>query len=241
MAKYEKWLGAGLGWVVTGNPLGGLLGFIAGSVAEKQSTANDSTKTLTDFEVNLLVLSSYLIKVDGKVSQQEITFVNRFMNTHFEEKFSNKRAEILSHCLQKEYDLNIVCEQLRMYTKQTTRLQVVHFLFDLAMSDGELSERENYFIFKVSGYLNINDVEFRRIKAGLSPANLIETGSAYQTLGVSQETSIAEIRTTYRKLVLQYHPDRNNHLSEAEKKKLALKLQLVKEAYERIKQERKAN
>ncbi len=241
MAKYKKWLGAGLGWVVTGNPLGGLLGFIAGSVAEKQSTANDSTKTLTDFEVNLLVLSSYLIKVDGKVSQQEITFVNRFMNTHFDEKFSNKRAEILSHCLQKEYDLNVVCEQLRMYTKQTTRLQVVHFLFDLAISDGELSERENYFIFKVSGYLNINDIDFRRIKSGLSPTTFIETGSAYQILGVAKQADIAEIRTAYRKLVLQYHPDRNNHLSETEKKKLALKLQQVKEAYERIKQERKAN
>jgi DnaJ like chaperone protein len=241
MAIYEKWLGAGLGWVVTGNPLGGLLGFIAGSVAEKQSTANDSTKTITDFEVNLLVLSSYLIKIDGKVSQQEITFVNRFMNTHFDEKFSNKRAEILSHCLQKEYDLNIVCEQLRMYTKQTTRLQVVHFLFDLAISDGELSERENYFIFKVSGYLNINDIDFRRIKSGLSPTTFIETGSAYQILGVTKQADIAEIRTAYRKLVLQYHPDRNNHLSEAEKKKLALKLQQVKEAYEKIKQERKAN
>jgi len=241
MAKYKKWLGAGLGWVVTGNPLGGLLGFIAGSVAEKQSTANDSTKTLTDFEVNLLVISSYLIKVDGKVSQQEITFVNRFMNTHFDEKFSNKRAEILSHCLQKEYDLNVVCEQLRMYTKQTTRLQVVHFLFDLAISDGELSERENYFIFKVSGYLNINDIDFRRIKSGLSPTTFIETGSAYQILGVAKQADIAEIRTAYRKLVLQYHPDRNNHLSETEKKKLALKLQQVKEAYERIKQERKAN
>ena len=241
MAIYEKWLGAGLGWVVTGNPLGGLLGFIAGSVAEKQSTANDSTKTITDFEVNLLILSSYLIKVDGKVSQQEITFVNRFMNTHFDEKFSNKRAEILSHCLQKEYDLNIVCEQLRMYTKQTTRLQVVHFLFDLAISDGELSERENYFIFKVSGYLNINDIDFRRIKSGLSPTTFIETGSAYQILGVTKQADIAEIRTAYRKLVLQYHPDRNNHLSETEKKKLALKLQQVKEAYEKIKQERKAN
>ena len=241
MAIYEKWLGAGLGWVVTGNPLGGLLGFIAGSVAEKQSTANDSTKTITDFEVNLLILSSYLIKVDGKVSQQEITFVNRFMNTHFDEKFSNKRAEILSHCLQKEYDLNVVCEQLRMYTKQTTRLQVVHFRFDLAISDGELSERENYFIFKVSGYLNINDIDFRRIKSGLSPTTFIETGSAYQILGVTKQADIAEIRTAYRKLVLQYHPDRNNHLSETEKKKLALKLQQVKEAYEKIKQERKAN
>ena len=241
MATYEKWLGAGLGWVITGNPLGGLLGFLAGSVTGGENSSTEKTKTVTDFEVNLLVLASYLIKLDGKISAQEISFTNRFMNAHFDEQFSNKRTQILEHCLQKEYDLNIVCEQLRMYTKQTTRTQVVQFLFDLAMSDGAVSERENYFIFKIAGYLNINDVDFKRIKAGFAPSVFVEMISHYQTLGVTKETSLAEIRTTYRKLVLKYHPDRNNQLSETEKKKLSLKLQHVKEAYEKIKAERGKN
>ena len=241
MAPYEKWLGAGLGWVITGNPLGGLLGFLAGSVSGGENPSTEKTKTVTDFEVNLLVLASYLIKLGGKISSQEISFTNRFMNTHFDEQFSNKRAQILEHCLQKEYDLNVVCEQLRMYTKQTTRIQVVQFLFDLAMSDGAVSERENYFIFKIAGYLNINDVDFKRIKAGFAPSVFVEIISHYQTLGVTKETSLAEIRTTYRKLVLKYHPDRNNQLSETEKKKLSLKLQHVKEAYEKIKAERGKN
>ena len=241
MATYEKWLGAGLGWVITGNPLGGLLGFLAGSVTGGENSSTEKTKTVTDFEVNLLVLASYLIKLDGKISAKEISFTNQFMNTHFDEQFSNKRTQILEHCMQKEYDLNIVCEQLRMYTKQTTRMQVVQFLFDLAMSDGEVSERENYFIFKIAGYLNINDIDFKRIKAGFAPSVFVEIVSHYQTLGVTKETSLAEIRTTYRKLVLKYHPDRNNQLSETEKKKLSLKLQQVKEAYEKIKAERGKN
>ena len=239
MAKYEKWLGAGLGWVVTGNPLGSLLGYLAGSISEKQIESNDSSKTVTDFEVNLIVLASYLIKIDKPVSHEEIAYTNRFMTAHFDERFSAKRADILNHCLQKEYDLNIVCEQLRMYTKHITRIQVIHFLFDLALCDGELNERENYFIFKISGYLNINDIDFKRIKAGLSTISFIETVSYYETLGVSKQNSMAEIRSRYRKQVLQYHPDRNNHLNEVEKKKLTTKLQQIKEAYERIKQDKK--
>ncbi len=239
MANYEKWLGAGLGWVISGNPLGGLLGYLAGSATGVENPNADEAKTITDFEVNLLVLASHLIKVDGKVSLEEISFTNRFMNTHFDEKFSEKRAAILTHCLQKEYNLNIVCEQLRMYTKHKTRIQVVQFLFDLGVSDAELSEREHFFIFKVAGYLNINDVDFRRIKTGFSQLSFIETTSSYEILGVGREANIGEIRTAYRKLVLKYHPDRNNHLTETEKKKLAIKLQEVKEAYEIIKQERK--
>ena len=31
----------------------------------------------------------------------------------------------------------------------------------------------------------------------------------YQTLGISQQASQSEIRTAYRKLARQYHPDRN--------------------------------
>ncbi len=236
MAKYEKWLGAGLGWIVTGNPLGGLLGYLAGSVADSAAQSTDKTKTITDFEVNLLVIASHLIKIDGKVSLREISFVGEFMDAHFDRQFSARRHQILQHCLQKEYDLNAACGQLRTYTKHTSRLQVVQFLFELAASDGELSERENYFIFKLAGYLNINDVDFRRIKRGLNATTFVETGSPYETLGVTRQTTFVEIRTTYRKLVLKYHPDRNNHLSEAEKKKLALKLQQIKEAYESIKQ-----
>ncbi len=240
MAKYEKWLGAGLGWIVTGNPLGGLLGYLAGSVSESNNEPAEKSKGVTDFEVNLLVIASHLIKTDGKVSTREISFTEQFMNEHFDANFAEKRKQILHHCLQKEYDLGAACGQLRNNTKHTSRLQVVQFLFELAISDGELSDRENYFIFKLAGYLNINDVDFRRIKSGLNATTFVETGSPYQTLGVSADATIAQIRTAYRQLVLKYHPDRNNHLSEAETKKLATKLQQVKEAYDRIKQERQA-
>ncbi len=236
MAKYEKWLGAGLGWMVTGNPIGGLLGFIAGSFIEKgnKSEAQHILDGLSEFETNLLVLASHLIKIDGKVSLEEISFTQIFFDIHFDGKLSDKRSQVLNHCLQKEYDLNVVCDQLRMYSQLSTRIQVVRFLFDLAMSDGELNERENYFIFKVAGYLTVNDVDFRRIKTEHLEQNISE----YEILGVRRDATFMEIRNVYRQLVLKYHPDRNSHLSEGEKKKLSSRFQQIKEAYESIKKQK---
>src|SRR4051812_36610258 len=188
MAKYEKWLGAGFGWAMTGNPIGGLLGFIAGSFIEKgnKAEAKKALEGLSEFETNLIVLATHLIKIDGNVSLEEISFTRNFLNTHFDEKHADQRTLVFNHCLQKEYDLNVVCDQLRMYAQPSTRIQVVRFLFDLAMSDGELNERENYFIFKIAGYLTINDVEFRKIKAEHLEQNI----SVYEILGVSRAASL---------------------------------------------------
>ena len=235
MAKYEKWLGASLGWILTGNPLGGLIGFFAGSlVKDEEKRGNQTDSGVSEFEVNLMVLASHLIKIDGKVSISEISFTTNFLNAHFDEKFAAKREQILNHCLQKEYDLNVVCNKIRLYTQHGTRTQVVHFLFDLALSDGELNDRENYFIFKIAGYLNINDVDFRKIKK----EHTEHVFSLYDILDARKDMSFGEIRTIYRKLVLKYHPDRNKNASDEEKQKLVRKFQQIQEAYEKIKSER---
>jgi molecular chaperone DnaJ len=40
----------------------------------------------------------------------------------------------------------------------------------------------------------------------------------YQTLGVARGASDAEIKTSYRKLAMTYHPDLNNGSKEAEER-----------------------
>jgi DnaJ like chaperone protein len=96
-----------------------------------------------------------------------------------------------------------------------------------------MNQREEYFIFKIAGYLNINDVDFKKIKHGQHSPVI----TAYTILGVTADMPISEIRTAYRKLVLKYHPDRNKNVTAAEKKKLEIQFQQVKEAYQKIKDE----
>lgn len=238
MFKYEKWLGAGLGWAV-GGPVGGLLGFFAGKLIEQGNgdNANSITQGLTEFEINLAVLASHLIKIDGRISLEEVTFVTDFLNTHFDSSYSARRTQMVNHCMQKEYDLSAACDQIRVNTPYATRVQVIHFLFDVALCDGELNERENYFIFRIAGYLNVNDVEFKRIKTERT-AQVVAQVSVYEVLGVQRSAGMEEIRNAYRKLVLKYHPDRNKTATEQEKKELSIRFQRIHEAYEQIKKDR---
>ena len=233
MAKYEKWLGAGIG-LFAGGPIGGLLGFAAGTYMEPSSKKYQNTSHTSEFETNLLVLAAAVIKADGRISLDELNFVREFFKDHFSTDHLDEKMNILNHCLQKNYSPRKACDDMRLSSTPSTCIQVVNFLFDLALCDRDLDESETNLIFVLAGWLNVNDVEFRKIKASFSP--VVKT--KYDLLGVRFNASYEEIKTAYRKLVLEYHPDRNIHLSDSEQRTLAEKFRRIQEAFEKIKEER---
>jgi DnaJ like chaperone protein len=234
MAKYEKWLGAGLGWVVTGSPLGGLLGFVAGKTMESDNKEYSNTANTSEFETNLLVIAASVIKADGRVSIDEINFVRDFFIDHFSADHIDEKMRILNHCISRGYDPRKACDEIRLSSTAATRTQIIHFLFEIAISDKALDKSETELIFKLAGWLNVNDIEFKSIKASYS----IENQTKYTLLGVQSTATAEEIKAAYRKLVLEYHPDRNTDLSPAEQAKAADKFRRIQEAFEKIKAER---
>ena len=61
---------------------------------------------------------------------------------------------------------------------------------------------------------------------------MAEKRDYYDVLGVSKDASEAEIKKAYRKVAMQYHPDRQQDKSEAEKKEAEEKFKEAAEAYE---------
>jgi DnaJ like chaperone protein len=112
--------------------------------------------------------------------------------------------------------------------------QIMHFLFDLAECDKSVSEKERKCIFVLGCWMNVNDVTFLKIEAD----RLKRDTSHYTVLGVKETDTIETIRTHYRKLILLFHPDKHQHLDEAERKKLEVKVLQIREAYEKIKKEK---
>ena len=74
MAKYGKWIGAGLGFVM-GGPLGALLGLFIGSTFDNITNAATPTgdnpaspnNGRGDFMFSLLVLATAMMKADGRI------------------------------------------------------------------------------------------------------------------------------------------------------------------------------
>ena len=94
--SFSKWIGGALGWSF-GGPIGAIIGLALGSLVDaigngtNYSKQIEQTKTQPgDFEVSLLILSSIVIKADGKQDQRELDFVRQqFVGMYGKERANN--------------------------------------------------------------------------------------------------------------------------------------------------------
>ena len=62
--------------------------------------------------------------------------------------------------------------------------------------------------------------------------------TAYTTLGISPNATDDEVKKAYRRMAMEYHPDKQVNVSEQEKQAAAEKFRAANKAYEHIKQQR---
>jgi len=62
--------------------------------------------------------------------------------------------------------------------------------------------------------------------------------TAYTTLGISPNATDDEVKKAYRRMAMEYHPDKQVNASEQEKQAAAEKFRAANKAYEHIKQQR---
>ncbi|HNS16426.1 MAG TPA: TerB family tellurite resistance protein [Bacteroidales bacterium] len=237
MAKYGKWILGGLGWVL-GGPIGVILGLVLGSMFDAmQSGKYEYPGNATqpgDFGVSLLVLSAAVMKADEKVLKSELEYVKAFLYRQFGPEKGEQLVLLLRDLLESPINLQEVSVQIRYYMDHPSRLQLVHYLFGIALADGQSHPRELQVIRTICTYLGVSEVDFQSIKAMF----VKETDSAYQILEISPDASDEEVHKAYRRLAVKYHPDKVSHLGEDVQRAAKEKFQKLNQAYQDIKKQR---
>lgn len=239
MGRFGKWLGGGLGFVM-GGPIGGLLGFLVGSMVDSTSVYTSTYSpgqvrtTQGDFGVSLLVLIAAVMKADGKVVKSELDYVKQFFLRQFGRESAAGASIMLRDLLKKDIPIRDVCQQIGRNMDYSSRLQLLHLLFNISIADGVVQPSEQDIIEKISGYLLISSTDFISIKNMFVP----ETDSAFKILEIERSASDEDIKKAYRKMAMKYHPDKVSQLGEDYRKSAEEKFRKVNEAYEKIKKER---
>ncbi|MFA7139292.1 MAG: DnaJ domain-containing protein, partial [Bacteroidales bacterium] len=141
---------------------------------------------------------------------------------------------LLRDILQQEINLYEVCAQVRTNMDYSGRLQLLHYLFGIALSDGAGHQKEIDAIEIAAQYLGISAAEFRSLKAMF----VKDATSAYKILEIEPTASDDEVKKAYRKMAVKYHPDKVSHLGEEVQHAAKEKFQQLNQAYESIKKER---
>jgi len=226
-----KWVGIGAGWFL-GGPIGAILGYYISK--NFFNGKNDNAKA---YELSLLILSSLVIKSDGKILKKELDYVKNFFTNTFGVQKANKYFGIFNELNKQalKSQLRPVCQQLNSNVNHASRLQIIHFLFGVSASDNEVHSSEIELINKIAGYLNVNQYDFESIKSMfLNKESENSLDKWYAILELENNASEIEIKKAHRKMIVKYHPDKLQGVSEDIVKLAEEKFLLVQKAYENI-------
>ena len=239
MGIFGKWLGGGLGFVM-GGPIGGLLGFLVGSMLDSNTEPSAIYTTRTartnqgDFGMSLLVLVAAVMKADGKVVKSELDYVKQFFVRQFGQESAREALLMLKNIIKQEIPVRDVCLQISRNMDYSSRLQLLHLLFNVSLADRMIHPLEIEILEKISGALGVASNDFLSIKNMFIP----ETDSSYKILEIDPSSSNDEVKKAYRRMAMKYHPDKVSHLGDNFRKTADEKFRKVNDAYEMIKKER---
>ncbi len=206
-------IGAGIGFVVLGGPIGAALGAWIGSALtgnsdERQLSTENQNKQL--FFVSLFSMFGKLAKADGVVSQEEIQAVENIMTQmKLDDEDKSVARQFFNNAKSDTYSIYDYAKQYaEIFTNQEMRLMVYRSLWVLSLSDNVLHKNEETILKQIPHYLGISLSYFTTFKDELVRGKKSNLDECYQLLGCNKNSTNAEIKKAYRKLVGEYHPDK---------------------------------
>jgi DnaJ like chaperone protein len=239
--------------MLLGGPLGAIAGAALGHVLiDKKADliAQDpraiprpefeyAEQTQAAFFISLFSILGKLSKIDGVVTRDEIAVVQDFINSlPIDETEKQFARQVFNEAKDSPYRIDDFATQLYQVVKDQPPLIHSYFdlLFKIVAADGTFHSAEEASLKRVKEIFNISDKQYEDIKA----LYFNDLDKHYKMLNCTPESSSDEIKSNYKKLVKDFHPDAiiskglpEEFIDFAEKR-----FREIQESYEKIRQER---
>ena len=161
-----------------------------------------------------------LAKADGQVSEGEIAHVEQFMQKlGMTAEHRSQAIALFKRGADPAFDIEATCKRFMAICGHTKHLKQVLlvYLIVMALADGHFHPAEEALLADIAARLGYDQAAFRQLLdmvlnqshfAGGQANTASALDDAYKALGVTKDSSDAEIKRAYRKLMSQYHPDK---------------------------------
>lgn len=244
MSIWGKILGGAAGFAL-GGPLGAMLGAVAGHAVDRYRATQqeqgdgDPTRSIA-FTIGVIVLSAKMAKADGVVTRDEIDAFKQVFRVPANE--AANVSKVFNQARQDSAGFEPYAQQLAgMFRDNPAVLEeLLNCLAYIAHADGTIHPAEQKFMQDVAAIFGLDQAAFERATATRFDA---DGADPYQIIGVPRDAGEADIKTTYRKLVRENHPDKlmSQGVPEEFIELANRKLADINAAYDRIQKERGFN
>ena len=154
-------------------------------------------------------LAAKIAKADGVVSENEIrTFKKLFV---IKDEESSKVAKVFNEAKKSVKGCEKFVKQLKNICADNLEMQesIIENLFKIAEADGKIGDEKQDLLLKIAKEIGMPEGNFEIIKNQHMPkAKGAAIQDYYDVLGVLYSATDAEIKSRWKKLIIEYHPDR---------------------------------
>jgi DnaJ like chaperone protein len=257
MGWFGKLIGGTTGFFI-GGPIGAILGAAVGHSFDKRAeiqgsgkrnyrhysssgsqtfSSNDQTQMI--FFVATFSMLGKMAAADGQVSSSEIRaiedFIDRNLRLNIAEKEFAMRIVNTSAASREPFE-KFAQQFYSLFNRQPQMLQTMYDILQrVATADNSLTKDEEKILEAAANIFNLNS---RGSSASYSTGS--SSDKNYSILGCKKTDSSDTIKSAYKKLVKDYHPDTiaSKGLPEEFTKFAAEKFREINQAYEEIRKER---
>ena len=200
-----------------GVPLGLLLGAAAGHAVDRMHEnrqdggthfgggASKDEERQVAFTLAVIALGAKMAKADGKVTRDEVDAFKQLF--HIPQDEMANVAKVFDRAKTSTAGFEMYAQQVaNMFPHEPQVLEeLLGGLYHIAKADGVVHPAELDYLWAVAQIFGFDRAHFERVTASHSAP---DSTDPYSVLGVGKDASDADIKSAYRKLIHENHPDK---------------------------------
>lgn len=178
-----------------------------------------------------------IAQLDGNVTKAEIAAITNFFRLHL--RYTQSQLywvkDLINEAIASTMPLENLLAEFKGHFAYEPRLILLELVYQVLFTNERVTNDELAVLQRIADYLDISGYDHQSIRGKYMAR--FHQGAAredryYEILGLTPGATFEQIKAAYRKLSMQYHPDKVNHLGEEFRRVAEEKMKELNEAYQ---------
>jgi len=188
----------------------------------------------------------HIAKIDGRISREEIQTIHRFFqySLHYNQTQMLWVKELIKEAANSTQSLETLLLEFKSTFAYEPRIILLELVYQVLFTKASVPENELEIARRIAAFLDIPlydqqtmeaKYRYRGHQPGATGRDVAE--QHYAILGLTKGADMEEVKKAYRKLSMQYHPDKVGHLGDEFQAVAEEKMKEINQAYDYFKKQ----